>query len=108
MARDRAVSRLRPRGLPPEPLKPTTFFSFGSHNMQKASPPMPLATGSRKPSAALMAMAASMAEPPRLRVSIPTRLATGCAVAAAPLAPQTVERPMNFGPVTRSPMPTSA
>jgi len=55
--------------------------------MQKASPPMPLATGSRKPRAALMAMAASMAEPPRFSVSMPIRVAVGCAVAAAPLAP---------------------
>jgi hypothetical protein len=69
---------------------------------------MPLATGSRKPRAALMAMAASMADPPRLRVSMPIRLAAGCAVAAAPFAPQTVERPMNFGPVIRSPMPIPA
>ncbi len=69
---------------------------------------MPLATGSRKPRAALMAMAASMADPPRLRVSIPIRLAVGWAVAAAPFMPQTVERPVNLGPVIRSPMPTPA
>ncbi len=55
-----------------------------------------------------MAMAASMAEPPRRRVSMPIRLAAGCAVAAAPFAPQTVERPMNLGPEIRSPMPTPA
>ena len=69
---------------------------------------MPLAVGSRKPSAALIAMAASMAEPPRRKVSKPIRVAVGWAVAAAPLAPQTVERPTKPGPVTRSPMPILA
>src|SRR5690606_34702114 len=69
---------------------------------------MPLAVGSRKPRAALMAMAASMAEPPRRRVSRPIIVAAGWAVAAAPFAPQTVERPTKRGPVMRSPMPTPA
>jgi len=105
---DRAAASDRPRGLAPEPLKPTTFFCAGSHIRQKASPPMPLAVGSRKPRAALMAMAASMAEPPRRRVSRPIRVAAGWAVAAAPFAPQTVERPTKRGPVMRSPMPTPA
>ena len=69
---------------------------------------MPLATGSRKPSAALMAMAASMAEPPRFRVSMPIRVAVGWAVAAAPCMPHTVDRPANDAPVIRSPGPMPA
>jgi hypothetical protein len=76
--------------------------------MQKASPPMPLAVGSRKPRAALMAMAASIAEPPRRRVSMPIRVARGWAVAAAPCWPQTVERLTNWTPLFRLPGPMPA
>ena len=64
---------------------------------------MPQAVGSRKPSAMLAAIAASTAEPPALSVSMAIRLASGWAVAAAPLQPQTAERVANGAPVTRSP-----
>ena len=107
---DRAlwVSRLRERGERPEPLRPTTLRVFGSHSITKQSPPTPLDTGSRKPSAALAATAASTAEPPPRSMSMAARVAKGWAVAAAPCAPQTVEREAKLAPAMRSPAWMSA
>jgi len=51
------------------------------------SPPMPLLVGSRKPRQALIAIAASAADPPFLRISIPASVASGCDVPAAPDRP---------------------
>ena len=65
---------------------------------------MPQAIGSRKPSATLAAIAASTAEPPARSASMAIRLASGCAVAAAPWLPHTAERVANGAPVTRSPL----
>src|ERR1700722_13826656 len=68
---------------------------------------MPELVGSRKPRHALAAMAASIAEPPRLRVSIAVRVAMGCAVPAAPEQPIAAERLAKLAPETRSPAWTS-
>ncbi len=106
-ARLRRVSSERLAGLRPEPLRPTTFFVFGSHSITKQSPPMPFAVGSRKPRHAFAAMAASTAEPPAFRISIAASVASGCAVAAAPCTPHTAEREANVAPSTRSPNATS-
>jgi hypothetical protein len=50
--------------------------------MANKSPPMPLPVGSIKPSAALAAMAASMALPPFCITSKAIWVANGCEVAA--------------------------
>ena len=94
-------------GLRPEPFRPTTFFSFGSHSMTKQSPPMPQEIGSPKPSTALAAIAASTAEPPAFRMSMAASVASGCAVAAAPCRPQAAEREAKVAPSIRSPACTS-
>ena len=107
VARPRTVSSARPRGLRPEPLSPTTFFSLGSHSITKQSPPMPQEIGSPKPSTALAAMAASTAEPPAFSISMAARVASGWAVAAAPCRPQAAERLAKVAPSMRSPEPTS-
>jgi hypothetical protein len=64
---------------------------------------MPLAVGSRKPSAALIAIAASTAEPPFFRISMPASVPSGCEEAAAPLRPNTSERVRSSRPTGRSP-----
>jgi hypothetical protein len=48
---------------------------------------MPLAVGSSRPRQALVAIAASTADPPRFSMSIPACVASGCAVPTAPLRP---------------------
>ena len=48
-------------------------------------------------------MAASTAEPPAFSASMAISVASGCAVAAAPLQPHTADRVANGAPVTRSP-----
>src|SRR5580658_3133906 len=92
LARERAISRVSLRGDAPDPARPTTLPCLGSHNMTKQSPPNPLDVGSRKPRQAFMAMAASTADPPRLRISMPVWVANGCAVPAAPEVPYTAVR----------------
>jgi hypothetical protein len=68
---------------------------------------MPQEVGSRNPSAALIAIAASTAEPPRLRMSIPIWVASGCALPAAPCVPYTAVREAKLAPNGRSPAATS-
>src|ERR1700735_765083 len=68
---------------------------------------MPELVGSRKTRQALAAIAASIAEPPRLRVSIAVKVAMGWAVPAAPEHPMTAERLAKLAPETRSPACTS-
>src|ERR1700679_3606083 len=68
---------------------------------------MPELVGSTKPRHALAAMAASIAEPPRFRVSIAVSVARGCAVPAAPEQPMAAEREEKLAPETRSPAWTS-
>ena len=60
-----------------------------------------------KPRQALMATAASTAEPPRLSMSMPTWVAMGWAVPAAPLQPRAGEREAKLAPEGRSPAWTS-
>jgi hypothetical protein len=52
--------------------------------MAKRSPPIPFETGSIKPSAALAAMAASTALPPRFKTSSPIWVASGTLVQTIP------------------------
>src|SRR5277367_7016074 len=68
---------------------------------------MPQLVGSTKPRTALVATAASIAEPPFLRISIAVRVARGCAVPAAPLQPMAAEREAKLAPAMRSPAWTS-
>src|ERR1700722_2553258 len=105
--RARTVSRVSDFGERPEPARLTTLESFGSQIIAKQSPPIPELVGSRKPRHALAAMAASIAEPPRLRVSIAVSVASGCAVPAAPEQPIAAERLAKLAPEGRSPAWTS-
>src|ERR1700722_5688554 len=68
---------------------------------------MPELVGSRKPRQALAAIAASIAVPPRFRVSIAVKVAMGWAVPAAPEHPMAAERLAKLAPETRSPACTS-
>src|SRR5277367_1834120 len=68
---------------------------------------MPELVGSTKPRTALAATAASIAEPPFLRISIAVRVASGCAVPAAPEQPIAAERLAKLAPAMRSPAWTS-
>src|SRR5258708_8696338 len=68
---------------------------------------MPEVVGSTKPRTALVATAASIAEPPFFRISIAVRVARGCAVPAAPLQPMAAEREAKLAPAMRSPAWTS-
>src|SRR6202020_747587 len=68
---------------------------------------MPQLVGSTRPRTALVATAASMAEPPFLRISIAVRVARGCAVPAAPLQPIAAEREAKLALAMRSPAWTS-
>src|SRR5688500_13485698 len=70
--------------------------------MAKRSPPIPFETGSIKPSAALAAMAASTALPPRFRTSSPICVASGTLVQTIPWRATTSERVANGLPVMRS------
>src|ERR1700761_3035599 len=87
LARERCVSKVSALGERPDPATLTTLPSFGSQMKAKQSPPRPELVGSRKPRQALAAMAASTAEPPRFKVSMAVRVASGCAVPAAPEQP---------------------
>src|SRR5580692_5448396 len=106
-ARERAVASESDCGDLPELAIATTLESFGSQMREKQSPPMPELTGSTRPSTAFAAMAASTAEPPRLRISMAVCVAMGCAVPAAPLQPRTGERVEKLAPDGRSPAWTS-
>src|SRR5580704_17117865 len=68
---------------------------------------MPQEVGSTKPRTALVATAASIAEPPFFRISIAVRVARGWAVPAAPLQPRAAEREAKLAPAMRSPAWTS-
>src|SRR3982074_3471774 len=68
---------------------------------------MPELVGSTKPRTALVATAASMAEPPFFRISIAGGVARGGAVPAAPEQPMAAERLAKLAPETRSPAWTS-
>ena len=70
-------------------------------------PPRPELVGSRKPRQALAAMAASTAEPPHFNISIAVRVATGCAVPAAPEHPIAEDQVAKLAPEIRSPVCTS-
>src|SRR4051794_32858241 len=65
--------------------------------MANRSPPMPHDIGSISPIAALVAMAASAAFPPRLRTSSPTWAASGWLVATIPFAATVTDRPALYG-----------
>src|SRR5882757_6133902 len=68
---------------------------------------MPELVGSTKPRTALAATAASIAEPPFLRISMAVWVARGWAVPAAPLQPMAAERLAKLAPEMRSPAWTS-
>src|SRR5437867_3896507 len=70
--------------------------------MAKRSPPIPLETGSIRPSVAFAAIAASTALPPRFRISIPAWVAAGTLVQTIPCRASTSERVAKFLPVMRS------
>jgi len=101
------MSRVRALGERPLPARVTTFFSLGSQIMAKQSPPRPQEVGSTKPRTALVATAASMAEPPFFRISMAVWVARGWAVPAAPLRPMAAEREAKLAPAMRSPAWTS-
>jgi len=61
--------------------------------MMKRSPPIPFIEGSIRPIVAFAAMAASMAFPPRSRISTPARAANGWLAATIPNCVLTTERP---------------
>jgi len=73
--------------------------------MANRSPPIPFPVGSISPSAALAAMAASIAEPPWRIVSSAIWVASGCEVAAIACGAITSERVANSSPVIRSSSP---
>src|SRR5260370_35199276 len=61
------------------------------------SPPIPLLTGSMRPRTAFVAMAASIAFPPRSRICIPDIAAIGCVAATIPYFVVITERPETRG-----------
>src|SRR5216684_1455804 len=61
------------------------------------SPPIPLLTGSMRPSTAFVAMAASIAFPPRSRICMPDIAAMGCVAATIPYFVVITERPETRG-----------
>ena len=63
---------------------------------------MPQASGSRKPSAALTAIAASTALPPDCSTSMPICTASGCDAATMPCRAWTTERVANIRPSGRA------
>ena len=63
---------------------------------------MPFDTGSINPSAALVAMAASTALPPRFKISIPICVASGTLVQTIPCRATTSDLVAKFLPVMRS------
>src|ERR1700680_2585170 len=64
------------------------------------SPPIPLLTGSMRPSTAFVAMAASIAFPPRSRICMPDIAAIGCVAATIPYFVVITERPETRGELT--------
>ena len=76
--------------------------------MTKASPPMPLAVGSRKPSAALAVIAASIAEPPRREdLDAPAGSPAGGRWPPRRARPRPPSGSASVVPLTRSPARTS-
>src|ERR1700730_5760534 len=61
------------------------------------SPPIPLLAGSMRPSTAFVAIAASIAFPPRSRICMPDIAAIGCVAATIPYFVVTTERPETRG-----------
>src|SRR6187399_1348816 len=96
----RALSE-RDFGERPLPLRPRSFWVFASQTMANKSPPTPLLIGSMSPRAALAAIAASTAVPPRLSTSSATWLASGWLVAAMPCVAMTSERVGTSDPLGR-------
>jgi hypothetical protein len=79
-------------GARPDPLKPARAPAAGSQTIAKRSPPRPHDIGSISARAALTAIAASTAEPPRLSTSTPMATASGCAAATIPWRATVTER----------------
>src|ERR1700730_7407569 len=65
------------------------------------SPPIPLLAGSMRPSTAFVAMAASIAFPPRSRICMPDIAAIGCVAATMPYFVVITERPETRGGLPR-------
>jgi len=57
------------------------------------SPPMPFIIGATSPMAALAAIAASIALPPRSRSAVPARVPMGCSAATTPYCEMIMDRP---------------
>ena len=74
-------SAVAPAGARPAELSAIGFLLPGLAMRAKQSPPMPVICGSTTASTAAVAMAASTALPPALRVSTAVRLAAGWEVA---------------------------
>jgi hypothetical protein len=79
-------------GALPEALKAMGFCP-GLAMIAKQSPPMPVIAGSVTHITAVAVIAASMALPPCLSISIAARLASGCEVAHMARVPMTCDRP---------------
>ena len=75
-------------GARPEPLRASWRPVAASQMSQNASPPMPQAQGITTPRTALVAMAASTAEPPARRMPRPAAVARWCGATTAPVVPR--------------------
>src|SRR5574337_1094109 len=84
---------VNPSGAHPLEFRPLTLPLFASYSMAKRSPPMPFIIGCITPIAALVAIAASAAEPPLARIEAPAWAARVCSAAAIPSWDETMERP---------------
>jgi hypothetical protein len=85
------------KGARPLALSANNLPAFASQTRACKSPPMPQVMGSKKPKAALVAMAASIAFPPRLSTSSPIWAARGWLVATMPCVARTTLRPLRNG-----------
>ncbi len=79
-------------GAQPLAFSPYNLLAFASYTMANKSPPMPFIIGATTPIAALTAIAASTAFPPRSRILTPACAANGDSAATIPLREITIER----------------
>ena len=96
-------SCVHPAGAHPADARPYNFLSLADHTSAKRSPPMPVSFCDVTSSTAPAATAASMALPPRCRISRPACAARGSLVATTPWRASTSERPCISQPWARTP-----
>ena len=88
----RNASMLALLGAGPLAFRPNSFLDFASEMIANRSPPTPQLVGSISPSAALVAIAASMALPPLFSTSRPICAASGCEAQTMPLTATVSDR----------------